>query len=61
MQIVNPSSLQALRNYLLFHDGEFAQHLSSALFNEVSEEASWAAGIVNPDSSSSNQVGNSAA
>ena len=25
----------ALRNYLLFHDGEFAQHLSTALFNEV--------------------------
>ena len=36
---------QALRNYLLFHDGEFAQHLSTALFNEVNEEASWSAGI----------------
>ena len=30
---------KALRNYLLFHDGEFAQHLSTALFNEVGQNS----------------------
>ena len=28
---------KALRNYLLFHDGEFAHHLSTTLFNEINE------------------------
>ena len=39
--------LKALRNYLLFHDGEFAHHLSTSLFNEINE-ASVATEILNP-------------
>ena len=39
--------LKALRNYLLFHDGEFAHHLSTTLFNEINE-ATVATEILNP-------------
>eukprot|EP00095_Tigriopus_kingsejongensis_P012337 maker-scaffold198_size266703-snap-gene-0.22 protein:Tk12337 transcript:maker-scaffold198_size266703-snap-gene-0.22-mRNA-1 annotation:"gamma-tubulin complex component 6" len=39
--------LKALRNYILLHDGEFAQHLARSIFTEVSEAKS-ASEILNP-------------
>lgn len=60
LQVVNESILnyllveaqlmdefKALRNYLLLHDGEFAQHLARSIFSEVSE-AKTASEILNP-------------